>query len=193
MDGRIPEKVDSKFRYVLVSARRAEQLIRGGRPRLNEAGKPTTVAMEEITRELRDTQAKLLEVIPKLANAKAVLGRMEIRAPYSGRVVALDNGRDALRMLEQVPLGAAVVDLMMPDMDGLDLTEAIDRTTRGRLPVVILTALDSDEAYYEGCSRGARYFLTKSGDPRPLADVLDYVAGELDEEERELLRAKLEG
>jgi HlyD family type I secretion membrane fusion protein len=45
--------------------------------------------MEEITRELRDTQAKLLEVIPKLANAKAVLGRMEIRAPYSGRVVAL--------------------------------------------------------------------------------------------------------
>jgi DNA-directed RNA polymerase omega subunit len=54
MDGRIPEKVDSKFRYVLVSARRAEQLIRGGRPRLNEAGKPTTVAMEEITRDLVD-------------------------------------------------------------------------------------------------------------------------------------------
>lgn len=54
MDGRIPEKVDSKFRYVLVSARRAEQLIRGGRPRLNEAGKPTTVAMEEISRDLVD-------------------------------------------------------------------------------------------------------------------------------------------
>jgi len=50
----IPEKVDSKFRYVLVSARRAEQLIRGGRPRLDEKGKPTTVAMEEITRGLVD-------------------------------------------------------------------------------------------------------------------------------------------
>jgi len=50
----IPEKVDSKFRYVLVAARRAEQLIRGGRPRLDRDGKPTTVAMEEISRELVD-------------------------------------------------------------------------------------------------------------------------------------------
>lgn len=54
MDERFPDKMDSKFRYVLVSARRAEQLIRGGRPRLDEAGKPTTVAMEEISRELID-------------------------------------------------------------------------------------------------------------------------------------------
>lgn len=54
MERRIPEKVDSKFRYVLVSARRAEQLIRGGRPRLDEPGKPTTVAMEEISRSMVD-------------------------------------------------------------------------------------------------------------------------------------------
>ena len=45
--------------------------------------------MAEVTKELRDTQAKMLEVIPKAMNAKAVLGRMEIRAPYTGRVVAL--------------------------------------------------------------------------------------------------------
>jgi len=45
--------------------------------------------MAEITKDLRDTQAKMLEVIPKAMNAKAVLGRMEIRAPYSGRVVGL--------------------------------------------------------------------------------------------------------
>lgn len=45
--------------------------------------------MTEVTRDLRDTQAKLLEVLPKLAHAKAVLNRIEIRSPYSGRVVAL--------------------------------------------------------------------------------------------------------
>lgn len=54
MERRIPDKIDSKFRYVLVSARRAEQLIRGGRPRYEEPGKPTTVAMEEISREMID-------------------------------------------------------------------------------------------------------------------------------------------
>src|SRR6266576_1136454 len=45
--------------------------------------------MADITKDLRDTQAKSLEVIPKAMNAKAVLGRMEIRAPYAGRVVGL--------------------------------------------------------------------------------------------------------
>ncbi|MBX3501688.1 MAG: HlyD family type I secretion periplasmic adaptor subunit [Alphaproteobacteria bacterium] len=46
--------------------------------------------MTEVTRDLRDTQARLLEVLPKLGNAKAVLSRMEIRSPYAGRVVALN-------------------------------------------------------------------------------------------------------
>lgn len=45
--------------------------------------------MTEVTRDLRDTHAKLLEVIPRLTNAKAVLSRMEIRSPYTGHVVGL--------------------------------------------------------------------------------------------------------
>ena len=46
--------------------------------------------MNEITKELRDTQAKLLEVIPRRANARAVLSRVVIRSPYNGRVVGLN-------------------------------------------------------------------------------------------------------
>ena len=46
--------------------------------------------MADVSKDLRDTQAKLLEVIPRRANAKAVLGRIEIRSPYSGRVVGLN-------------------------------------------------------------------------------------------------------
>ncbi len=46
--------------------------------------------MTEVTKDLRDTQAKMLEVIPKAMNAKAVLGRMEIRSPYTGQVVGLN-------------------------------------------------------------------------------------------------------
>lgn len=45
--------------------------------------------MTEVSKDLRDTQARLLEVIPKLANARAVLSRIEIRSPYTGRVVGL--------------------------------------------------------------------------------------------------------
>jgi DNA-directed RNA polymerase omega subunit len=44
----IPEKIDSKFRYVLLAAHRAEQMMRGSQPKLPQDGKLTTVAMDEI-------------------------------------------------------------------------------------------------------------------------------------------------
>ncbi len=45
----IPEGVDSKFRLVLLIARRAEQLMRGARPKIktDRALKPTRLAAEE--------------------------------------------------------------------------------------------------------------------------------------------------
>ena len=44
----------------------------------------------EVTKDLRDTQAKLLEIIPRRMNAQAVFARTLIRSPYEGRVVALN-------------------------------------------------------------------------------------------------------
>jgi DNA-directed RNA polymerase omega subunit len=45
----IPDKIDSKFRFVLLSARRAEQMMRGARPKIeNPSRKPTRTAMAEI-------------------------------------------------------------------------------------------------------------------------------------------------
>jgi DNA-directed RNA polymerase omega subunit len=48
MEG-LPEGVDSKFRYVLLVSKRAEQLIQGAQPKMKtKHAKPTRVAMEEI-------------------------------------------------------------------------------------------------------------------------------------------------
>jgi DNA-directed RNA polymerase omega subunit len=51
---KIPERLDSKFRFVLVAAERAEQLMQGARPRLESTTgkKPTRIAQEEVRREL---------------------------------------------------------------------------------------------------------------------------------------------
>ena len=46
---RNPEDVDSKFRYVLVAAKRAEQLMHGARAKTDETSKPTVQAMHEVT------------------------------------------------------------------------------------------------------------------------------------------------
>jgi DNA-directed RNA polymerase omega subunit len=55
MEEKFPDRIDSKFRYVLVASARAEQIMRGARAKLEVAtGKPTTIAMEEVTQEVVD-------------------------------------------------------------------------------------------------------------------------------------------
>ncbi len=50
---RIPDKIDSKFRFVLLAAERAEQMLRGAKPKIDMGDfKPTRVAMMEISNDL---------------------------------------------------------------------------------------------------------------------------------------------
>jgi DNA-directed RNA polymerase omega subunit len=50
----LPEKIDSKFRFVLLAATRAEQMIRGARPKVQVPGKPTRIAQAEVRQGLVD-------------------------------------------------------------------------------------------------------------------------------------------
>jgi HlyD family type I secretion membrane fusion protein len=88
--------------------------------------------MTEVARDLRDTQAKLLEIIPKVMNAQAVLNRMEVRSPYAGRVVALsvfsiggvinrgdkimDIVPDQESLVVEAQVGVDDISLIRPDM-----------------------------------------------------------------------------
>lgn len=50
---RLIDTIDSKFRYVLIVAKRAEQLIQGVAPRVKPRwAKPTRVAMDEVNADL---------------------------------------------------------------------------------------------------------------------------------------------
>jgi DNA-directed RNA polymerase omega subunit len=52
MEG-LPEGIDSKFRYVLLVSKRAEQLIQGAQARTKTRhAKPTRVAMEEVEKNV---------------------------------------------------------------------------------------------------------------------------------------------
>lgn len=76
--------------------------------------------MTDVTKDLRETQARLLEVIPKRINAEAVLGRMEIRAPYTGKVVALN----VFSVGGVIQRGDKILDIV-PDDDALDVEAQI--------------------------------------------------------------------
>jgi epimerase transport system membrane fusion protein len=70
--------------------------------------------MAEVTKELHEVQARLLEVIPKRMNAEAVLGRMDIRSPYAGRVVGLN----VFSVGGVIQRGEKILDIV-PDEDSL--------------------------------------------------------------------------
>jgi HlyD family type I secretion membrane fusion protein len=72
--------------------------------------------MTDITKDLRDTQAKMLEVLPKAMNARAVLSRMGIRAPYTGRVVGLN----VFSVGGVIQRGEKILDIV-PDEDSLTI------------------------------------------------------------------------
>lgn len=72
--------------------------------------------MADITKELHEVQARLLEVIPKRTNARAVLGRMEIRSPYTGRVVGLN----VFSVGGVIQRGEKILDIV-PDEDALTI------------------------------------------------------------------------
>lgn len=107
------------------------------------------------------------------------------------RVSAFDDADRAVEALPWLKPDVALVDIMMPGEGGLGLAEKIRETSKGSIPVVFVTALDSDEAYYEGHRHGGRFLLEKTGEPGRLIDVVDYLAGDLDPVEREVLKGRL--
>lgn len=64
MEG-LPEGIDSKFRYVLLVSKRAEQIIQGSQPKgKSKHSKPTRIAMEEIEKKQVKWQLTPFEEAP---------------------------------------------------------------------------------------------------------------------------------
>lgn len=77
------------------------------------------------------------------------------------------DGESALELLRQGSFDAAIVDVMMPGMDGLELCRAIRReSSLHNLPVLFLTARDSEMDHIIGLEVGADDFISKSASPR---------------------------
>lgn len=70
------------------------------------------------------------------------------------------SGTEALEYLESTEYDAAVLDIMMPGMDGLTVLKKI-RQKKISTPVILLTARDSIEERVSGLDAGANDYLVK--------------------------------
>ena len=71
-----------------------------------------------------------------------------------------DNGEDGLHMALTEPYDAAVIDIMLPKMDGLSLVENI-RREKLKTPIIILSAKGEVDDRVKGLHTGADDYLTK--------------------------------
>jgi DNA-binding response OmpR family regulator len=76
------------------------------------------------------------------------------------------NGSDALAQVQQEMPGLIVLDLMLPDIDGIEVTKRIRQTSD--VPILMLTARDEDVDKIIGLEVGADDYLTKPFNPREL-------------------------
>ena len=79
------------------------------------------------------------------------------------RVHTCYTARDALKCVEEYSLDLAVLDVMLPEMDGFALCRHIRRVHM--FPVIMLTARSSDIDKITGLTIGADDYLTKPFNP----------------------------
>lgn len=84
-------------------------------------------------------------------------------------VLCAQNGIDGLRIARSELPDLIVLDLMLPDMDGLDMCKALksDRKTED-IPIIMLTAKAEETDIVLGLELGADDYITKPFSPRVL-------------------------
>ena len=80
-----------------------------------------------------------------------------------------DDGREAVRRVRELVPDVVVMDIRMPEVDGLEATREIVADPRlESVRVVVLTTFDLDEYVFEAIRSGATGFLLKDAEPDDL-------------------------
>jgi two-component system response regulator MtrA len=88
-------------------------------------------------------------------------------------VRAVSDGYRALEEWRTEKFDAAILDVMLPGLDGITILRTIrDGEKDARMPIVMLTAKHDDETTWAGWKAGCDYYLTKPFDPDELVTIL---------------------
>ena len=96
------------------------------------------------------------------------------------------DGKAGIAMAKELDVDLIVSDVMMPGMNGFELTKRLKNSFEtSHIPIILLTALSTDENVLEGTESGADAYITKPFSPQLLmARILQLL------NQREILRQK---
>jgi DNA-binding response OmpR family regulator len=121
--------------------------------------KPTTRSHAPIRLLLVDDESGFVEVLSKR------LAKRNIHA------VQAASGSEGIRLLKRFDFDAAVLDLKLEDMDGIE-TLKIFKKMDPHMPVIMLTGHGSEQAAIDGMRFGAFDYLTK---PHELEELVQKI------------------
>lgn len=160
----------------LALCRELVRLMNGSIKAESEKGHGSTftviLPMEEAIRETATFKISGSETAKEIADEKVNILLAEDHEDVSSvivdvlsqkfDVVCASNGKEALDFaLDRIP-DLIVSDVMMPEMDGIELTQALKADTRtSHIPIILLTAKVDTDSRITGLSRGADLYLEK--------------------------------
>ena len=95
------------------------------------------------------------------------------------------DGKAALRSIEQERPDVVLLDIMMPDMDGIEVLDRIRANPQSAsLPVILVTGKGQDDDVLAGYKYGADYYITKPFTARQLLHGIGLVLGNEQSEDK---------
>ncbi|MEQ8674214.1 MAG: response regulator transcription factor [Aggregatilineales bacterium] len=93
-------------------------------------------------------------------------------SPHIEVIAVADNGLEAVSMTRQLTPDIVLMDLKMPQMNGIQATRAITDQHKN-IPVLILTTYDDDEWVLEAVRAGAKGYLLKDSDRNDIIAAIE--------------------
>jgi DNA-binding NarL/FixJ family response regulator len=87
------------------------------------------------------------------------------------------TGREALEAAAESDPDVVLMDVRMPDMDGIAATAELVKRDPQRPRVLVLTTFEDDDYLFRSLQAGASGFALKRSDPDQLVDAIRVVAG----------------
>ena len=122
-------------------------------------GTPGEIPVPQASDDRPENGARILVVDDHEDNIEVLRIRLE---SWGYGTDAVNDGAAALRYVEQTPPDLILLDVMMPEVSGIEVARRVKANkSLPFIPIIMQTALDSTEAKVEGLEAGADDYITK--------------------------------
>lgn len=127
---------------------------------------------------MRPAQHTVLVVDDSAIDRRLASSLLEKQGGY--HILMATNGKDAMQTMRLQPIDLVLTDMQMDEMDGLQLVEAV-RADYPLTPVILMTALGSEEIAVRALEKGAASYVAKRRLQQDLMEIVHQVIDNSDE------------